>query len=233
MKSKTGKRLLSAALAVAAVLGMMMLGAPAAHARTSIQDTLNSVKLTPISTGNSKYDAKLEAIVGAGSTYDRVLRGYTWLAENMTYDNYAPKDNTGNLWLDMAYGPLFTGRGSCKNYSAATYYMLRYIGVPGVQRWTGFVINRNGRIQYHKWNVVMLGGSIYLVDAQIEGTAYNRTGRVGYTYFFKTFGSYFGTTPIYIPLWPTFEAEGRLLGQSLNLLGASGRFIYSAIASLS
>jgi len=232
MKLKTGKRLLSTALAGAAVLGMMMLGAPTAHARPSIQDTLNSVKLTPISTGNSKYDAKLEAIVGTGSTYDRVLRGYTWLAENMTYDNYAPKDNTGNYWLDMAYGPLFTGRGSCKNYSAATYYMLRYIGLPGVQRLSGYVLNRNGRIQYHKRNVVTLGGSIYLVDAQIEGSAYNRSGRMSYTYFFKTFGTYFGTTPIYLPLWPTFEAGGRLLEQFLDLLGEPARYLYSAITFL-
>ena len=200
MKSKTVKRLLSAALTVAAVLGMMILGAPAAHARASIQDTLNRAKLTPISTGNSKYDAKLAAIVGAGSTYDRVLRGYTWLAENMTYDDYAPKDNTGNYLLDLAYGPLFTGRGSCKNYSAATYYMLRYIGLPGVQRLSGYVINRNGTIMYHKWNVVTLGVSVYLVDAQIEGSEYNRSGNVSYKYFFKTPSSYFGTTPVYIPL---------------------------------
>jgi len=232
MKSKTGKRLLGAVLAGAAVLGMMILGAPAAQARPSLQDTLDSVRLTPISTGNSKYDAKLEAIVGAGSTYDRVLRGYTWLAENMTYDDYAPKDNTGNYWLDMAYGPLFTDRGSCKNYSAATYYMLRYIGLPGVQRLAGYVINRDGRILYHKWNAVILGGFIYLVDAQIEGTAYNRSGHMSYTYFFKTFGTYFGTTPIYVPLGITFEAGGRLLEQTLDLLGEPARYLYSAITSL-
>jgi len=200
MKTKTVKRLLSAALALAAIFGMMMLGAPAAHAKSSLQDTLNSVKLTPVSTGNSKYDAKLAAIVGAGSTYDRVLRGYTWLAKNMKYDNNAPQDNTGNSLLNLAYGPLFTGRGSCKNYSAATYYMLRYIGLPGVQRLTGYVINRNGRILYHKWNVVTLGVSTYLVDAQIEGSEYNRSGSVTYKYFFKTLSGYFGTTPVYIPL---------------------------------
>jgi len=231
MKTKTFKRLLSAALALAAVLGMMMLGAPAAHAKASIQDTLNSVKLTPTSTGNSKYDAKLAAITGAGSTYDRVLRGYAWLAQNMTYDSYAPMDNTGNYWLDMAYGPLFAGRGSCKNYSAATYYMLRYIGLPGVQRMAGYVINRSGRIQYHKWNFVTLGGSIYLVDAQIEGSEYNRSGRMSYTYFFKTLSTY-KTTPVYLPLWPTLEAGGRLLEQSLDLLGGPADFLYSGITSL-
>ena len=232
MKTKTVKRLLSAVLTVAAVLGMLTLGAPAAYAKASIQDTLNNVKLTPVSTGNSKYDAKLAAITGAGSTYDRVLRGYTWLAQNMTYTKTAPMDNTGNLWLDMAYGPLFAGRGSCKNYSAATYYMLRYIGLPGVQRLTGYVINRSGRIQYHKWNTVTLGGSIYLVDAQIEGSEYKRSGHVSYKYFFKTFGTYFGTTPIYLPLWPTFESGNRFLGQLLNLFGAPARAIYSAISSL-
>jgi len=231
MKSKTGKRLLSAALALATVLGMMMLGAPAAHAKASVKDTLNSVKLTPVSTGNSKYDAKLASITGAGSTYDRVLRGYTWLAQNMTYDKTPPTDNTGNYWLDMAYGPLFTGRGSCKNYSAATYYMLRYIGLPGVQRLTGFVINRNGTIQYHKWNVVTLGGSIYKVDAQIEGSEYNRSGSMSYKYFFKTLGTY-RPTPIYIPIGMTFEAGGRLLEQALDVFGAPADFIYSSITSL-
>jgi len=231
MKKKTVKRLLSAALTVAAVLGMMILGAPAAHAKSSLQDTLNKAKLTPVSTGNSTYDAKLAAITGTGSTYDRVLRGYTWLAQNMTYTKSATMGNTGNLWLDMAYGPLFTGRGSCKNYSAATYYMLRYIGLPGVQRMTGFVINRNGSIQYHKWNYVTLGGSIYLVDAQIEGSEYRRSGHVSYKYFFKTLTTY-RPTPIYLPLWPTFESGSRLLGQVLGLFGAPARAIYSAISSL-
>ena len=232
MKSKTVKRLLSAALALAAAIGMMMLGAPVASAKASIQDTLNSAKLTPISTGNSKYDAKLEAIVGAGSTYDRVLRGYTWLAQNVSYTKLSPMDNTGNYWLDMAYGPLFTGRGSCKNYSAATYYMLRYIGLPGVQRLSGYVINRSGRIQYHKWNVVALGGSIYLVDAQIEGSEYRRSGSLPYKYFFKTFGTYFGTTPVYLPLGVNLEAGGQLLEQTKNLLGESAGFLYSTISSL-
>jgi hypothetical protein len=231
MKSKTGKRLLSAALTMAAVIGMMMFGAPTAHAKASIQDTLNSVKLKPVSTGNSKYDAKLQAIVGTGSTYDRVRRGYTWLAENLIHDENAPKDNTGNYWLDMAYGPLFLNRGSCKNYSAATYYMLRYIGLPGVQRVAGYVINRNGRTQYHKWIFVTLGASIYLVDAQIEGSNYNRSGNLPYTYFFKTLSTY-RTTPVYLPLMLTFEAGGQLMEQALDLLGAPANAVYSAISSL-
>jgi hypothetical protein len=119
----------------------------------------------------------------------------------------------------MAYGPLFTGRGSCKNYSAATYFMLRYIGLPGVQRPVGYVMNRSGKIQFHKWNTVTLGGCVYLVDAQIEGTAYNRSGRVAYTYFFKTLGDYFGTTPVYFPTGLTSEAGGRLQEQLVSLLG--------------
>ncbi|MCL2300680.1 MAG: transglutaminase-like domain-containing protein [Firmicutes bacterium] len=231
MKSKTVKRLLSAALAGAAALGMMILGAPAAHAKASLQDTLNGVKLTPVSTGNSKYDAKLAAITGAGGTYDRVLRGYTWLAQNVAYDDDAPMDSTGNYWLDMAYGPLFANRGSCKNVSAATYYMLRYIGLPGVQRPVGFVINRSGRIQYHKWNTVALGGSVYLVDAQIEGSEYRRSGGISYKFFFKTLFNY-GPTPIYLPIGVTSEAGGRLLEQSLDLLGDPANALYSAITSL-
>jgi len=230
MKSKTVKRLLSVVLALAAVIGMMMLGAPAAHAK-SLKDTLNSVNLTPISTGNSKYDAKLEAITGTGSTYDRVLRGYTWLAENVTYEKNASKDNTGNYWLDMAYGPLFTGRGSCKNYSAALYYMLRYIGLPGVQRVVGFVINRSGAIQYHKWNTVTLGGSIYLIDAQIESSEYRRSGGMSYKFFFKTLFTY-RPTPFYIPFGVTLEAGGQLLEQFLDVLGEPAKFMYSGISSL-
>ena len=223
MKTKTGKRLLSAALALAAVIGMMMFGAPTTQAKASIEDILNGVKLTPVSTGNSKYDAKLKAITGTGSTYERVRRGYTWLAENMIYQKNSPMDNTGNYWLDMAYGPLFHNRGSCKSYSAATYYMLRYIGLPGVQRLAGFVLNRNGTIRYHKWNVVTLGGSIYLVDAQIEGSEYNRSGSMSYKYFFKTISTY-RPTPIYFPLMVTFEAGGRLLEQVLDLLGGAVGF---------
>jgi hypothetical protein len=231
MKPKTGRRLLGAALALAAAVGMTALGAPAAHAAASIESALNGAKLTPVSTGNSKYDAKLEAITGAGSTYDRVLRGYTWLAENVAYDDHAPKDNTGNYWLDLAYGPLFANRGSCKNYSAAAYYMLRYIGLPGVRRLAGFVVNRNGTIQYHKWNAVALGGSIYLVDAQIESSEYRRSGNLSYKFFFKTLFTY-RPTPIYLPIGVTLEAGGQLLEQALDVLGSPAKFMYSAISSL-
>ena len=231
MKPKAGKRLLSAAMALAAVIGMMIAGAPAAHAAASIEDVLNNAKLTPVSTGSSKYDAKLEAITGTGSTYDRVLRGYTWLAENVTYDKNAAKDNTGNYWIDMAYGPLFTGRGSCKNYSAAVYYMLRYIGLPGVQRLAGFVINRNGTIQYHKWNTVTLGGSVYLVDAQIESSEYRRSGSMSCKFFFKTLFTY-RPTPFYLPIGVTSEAGGQLLEQTLDMFGAPADFLYSAISAL-
>jgi len=221
MKTKPGKRLLSAALALAAAIGMMMAGAPAAYAKASLESTLNSVKLTPISTGNSKYDAKLQAITGTGSTYERVRRGYTWLAENLIYQKNSPMDNTGNYWLDMAYGPLFANRGSCKNFSAATYYMLRYIGLPGVQRIAGYIINSTGKIQYHNWNVVILNGTSYIVDAEIEGKMYARKGRTGglpYSLFFRNAMS-IRYSPRYVPMGVTIEKSAQLAQKALEALG--------------
>jgi len=91
----------------------------------------------------------------------------------------------------------------------------------------GYVINRSGRILYHKWNLVALGGSVYLVDAQIEGSEYRRSGSIAYKYFFKTLGTY-KTTPVYIPLRVTLEVGGRLTEQALDAANA----MYSEITSL-
>jgi len=216
---KTSIRLLSVLLAMTAVIGMTMFSAQAAPAK-NLETILNNLKLEPVSTGNSKYDAKLASIVGTGSTYDRVLRGYTWLAKTMVYDKLSPVDTTGNYWLDIAYGPLFTQRGSCSSSSAAVYHMLRYIGLPNVLRVEGLIINRSGLVQYHMWNVVILNGRFYIVDAEVEGKVFNRQGggNMRYLYFFSSPWA-FGTTPIYFPTRILFENGSQLRHLSMRLFG--------------
>jgi len=212
------KRLLGIALAIAAVIGMTVFSAQAAPA--NLQTILNSVKLEPVSTGNSKYDAKLQSIVGTGSTYDRVLRGYTWLAKTMVYDKLSPVDTTGKYWLDIAYGPLFTQRGSCSSSSAAVNLMLRYIGLPNVLRVEGMIVNSNGLPQYHIWNVVTLNGVSYIVDAQVEGRVYSRQGggNMRYLYFFASPWS-LRSSPTYLPARILFENGSKLRHLSMVLFG--------------
>ena len=204
------KRLLGIALAISAVIGMTVFSAQAAPGRSDIKTILNNLKLEPVSTGNSKYDAKLQSITGTGSTYDRVLRGYTWLAKTMVYDKLSPVDTTGDYWLDIAYGPLFAQRGSCSSSSAAMYYMLRYIGLPNVLRVEGTIINRNGLPQYHMWIVVILNGASYIVDAEVEGKVYKRQGGdMRYLYFFANPWS-LRSSPTYLPTRMLFEKGSKL-----------------------
>jgi len=153
---------------------------------------LNGVSLSPKSTGNRTYDDKLESIVGSGTTYERVHRGYTWLVNNMNYEDYAPWGTTGDKYMDLAYGPLFHSQGSCKNYSAATYIMLRYIGLPNVEVVDGTIINSDGSKQYHIWNTVTIGGVRYIVDAEVEGKVYKKKGfdKIRYLYFFADPATY-------------------------------------------
>jgi len=213
------KRLFCIALAIIAVIGMTVISAQAAPAKSDIKTVLNNLKLEPKSTGNSKYDAKLQSIVGTGSTYDRVLRGYTWLAKTMVYEKLSPVDTTGDYWLDIAYGPLFTQRGSCSSSSAAMYYMLRYIGVPNVLRVEGTIINRNGLPQYHMWIVVVLNGVGYVVDAEVEGKVYKRQGGdMRYLYFFAKPLSW-GSSPTYIPTRILFEKGSKLRHLSMVVFG--------------
>lgn len=191
MKQST-KRLLSIALALLTLAGLVV---PAsASSDSNLKDVLNRTRLHSVSTGVHKYDEKLASILGEGTTYEKVRRGYRWLAENMTYDKNSPRDDTNDALLNMAYGPLFKKRGSCKSYSAATYYMLRYLGLPGVARVNGTIVNSDGTKQVHCWNVVTLEGIRYIVDAEVEGKVYNRSGGdLRWYYFFANPATYKST----------------------------------------
>ena len=199
MTSRTPKRILAALLAMIAAASLAVqaqavdnkkIAAAEAQAK-KIESVLNRVQLKPVSTGNKSYDAQIASIVGEGTTYQRVKRGYTWLAKNMNYVDNAPQ-GSGNRYMQLAYGPLFAKKGSCKNYSAATYLMLRYIGLPEVRVVDGTIVNSNGSRQYHIWNTVTLEGVRYIVDAEVEGKLFNRKGGdyVRYDYFFANPATY-------------------------------------------
>ena len=193
MKRNVSRRALSAVLAASIAVGLNLYGTvtPAAKSDKPKKSVINGAQLNPRSTGSDKYDERIAAIAGEGSTYDRVRSCYTWLAANMDYLDDAPRDKTGDKYLNVAHGPLFHGQGSCKNYAAATYLMLRYIGLPDVEMVDGTIINSDGSRQYHIWNVVTLDGVRYIVDAEVDGKVYNRKGdRIRYLYFFANPATY-------------------------------------------
>ena len=163
---------------------------PTTTEEPGIKGVLNRASLIPGRTGYILYDSKIESIVGSGTTYEKVRRCYMWLIDNVTYDDHAPYGNTGDYNLNEAYGPLFAGRGSCKNYAAATFFLLRHIGLSTVGVVDGSIVNKDGRRQYHIWNIVILEGVRYIVDAEVEDKVYSKNGGSATSYFFANPATY-------------------------------------------
>lgn len=68
----------------------------------TIAALLNAAPLNPTKTGCAKLDAQVAAIIGSGSTYERVKRAYDYLINNASY---------GTNWdfdYDLNYVTLFT-----------------------------------------------------------------------------------------------------------------------------
>ena len=113
------------------------------------------------------------------SDYDKVLKAYTYVIRNTDYNLEAP-DNQNII-------SVFIGKKSvCSGYSKALQYLLKKMDIPST-----YIIGEIPQKGSHGWNMVLLDGDYYFVDATwgdpiFENPEDSDPNHVSYEYFLIT-----------------------------------------------
>ncbi len=153
-------------------------------ANRSLKELINTTPLSPVRTNDSGLDRRIEQIfaditTSSMTTYDKLRAFYRWLVRNTkemgtgygtfylkgTYNSY-----TDEFVVVLAEDQLTTmagGRGTCDAYAASLVVAARYLGLPAYKV-GGKYVNSEGKQSAHSWMILMLDGTPYIFDAQLE-----------------------------------------------------------------
>lgn len=134
-------------------------------------------------TGNAELDEKLNAIVEEltddSMTRDQKLRVlFNYVRDNFKYLK-RPLISKGQTGWEPEYALFFlnNGKGNCYSFSAAYCLLCRELGLPAYTV-VGSVLNSP-----HGWVEIVLDGSVYMFDTQLEWRYLHDWGRSGYDFF--------------------------------------------------
>lgn len=163
-----------------------------------IEAALNAATLQPLSTGDQELDQMADAVLAQivtedMTTYQKVKACYDYLIENTSYQQsitflspYHPYvsdwDYLITLWAKQA---LSTGTGVCNDYASAFLVLTRRIGLQ-TYLVEGLTSKAGGGWTGHAWNVISVGGTDYVFDAQVEDNI-AKGGAIQYYRFGKTY----------------------------------------------
>lgn len=147
------------------------------------ESLLNSVVLHPQKTGDALLDPLVESILAKitnsnMSTYEKVKACYDYAINNFSYgqgDGFIGWGIKG--W---AYEVLTSNIGVCNNYSSAFAVMTRAIGLEAYLQ-NGQTSSSRGGYTGHTWCVIMINGTPYLFDPQVE----DNIAKGGAVYYYK------------------------------------------------
>lgn len=123
-------------------------------------------------TPSSEVVARAREIAGGcGNEGDVVRAVYTWVCENVSYDDAkAAELASGSGYVPDPDATLASGTGICLDYSALAGAMLRSLGIP-CRVVTGYVDPGD---LYHAWNAVLIDGSWHGVRVSVEPGEWSR-----------------------------------------------------------
>ncbi|MCL2884541.1 MAG: sigma-70 family RNA polymerase sigma factor [Oscillospiraceae bacterium] len=165
---------------------------------------LNAAPLSPMKTENAETDAQVAAILGTGTPYERLKRGYDWIINNVVYAQsyvntvgYSPFPD---YVLMFGISALETKQGVCDNQSALFVIMARAIGFEAYTM-GGQVSKVGGGYTGHAWAIIRLNGTRYVFDPDVEHDV-KGSGPIRYLFFCKTQAQMGSTYQ-----WQTTEAD--------------------------
>lgn len=154
-----------------------------------VEETLiNHAALNPMITGDAELDKKVAEILdsllnGSMSNYEKVLTVYKYIETNYTYySSYDPSDvhyesDYDNRIVGRARGFLFSGHGTCTEYSAAFMVMMRALG------FDAYCVEGYFSGGQHTWVIMTLDGKNYIFDPQIDYRQWQGKGSICLTRF--------------------------------------------------
>ncbi len=170
---------------------------------TPAQAALNGAARSPSATGFARMDEKVQEILrtcgyGTLSTYEVVKNCYDYLIETVSYrtDGYMAQEGypfadrqagiectVDEFMVDLAYAPLFLGKGVCNEYAGAFILLTRAIGLESYY-YIGQTQAAAGGFLPHAWVEIRIGGVDYVFDPQVDDNI-ARGGEIRYLYFCK------------------------------------------------
>lgn len=120
----------------------------------------------------------LERIISPGmDDHEKVKAVHDYVVLNLAYDT--------RLINNSPYPALTTGTTACNGYAMLIYKMLKQLGIE-VRLISGVASSSSFDIQNHAWNMVMLDGKWYHLDATWDDPIPDESGRVLYNYYLLT-----------------------------------------------
>lgn len=101
-------------------------------------------------------DKALASLPESGSDYDKLKAIYTWLCDNVEYDESAEFNQN-------IVSSLVNGKSACAGYSRAMQYICGKAGIPCIYV-TGPATSSNGTV-LHAWNAACINGTVTYLDA--------------------------------------------------------------------
>lgn len=137
-----------------------------------------------------------------GSDYDKELYVHDKLVADTEYQ-------TGDAdMIYTAYGSLVNRRANCEGYARAATYLLKKLGVRSYVA-TGTATRRDGSQENHMWNVVMVSGRPYMMDATFDDYGIENDSRAN--------GRGNGASHVYFNLsWPDISKNHALDDEDLG-----------------
>ena len=168
------------------------------RAAGSAREAFNQAALHPMKTNNAELDERVQTILSSITTpsmptYDKVKAIYDYILSHVEYGrNSLNQSDELNAYATphdavivlSALDTLNEGVGVCDDYAALFLVMTRAVGLD-CRFTTGSTTNTKGEKKDHAWNTIMVGGTAYLFDAQVEDK--QSANGVKYTFFCKTY----------------------------------------------
>lgn len=173
--------------------------APFKPSTSSVAAILNSASLTPMLTGDTELDQMTanilaKIITDKMTTYQKVKACYDYIIKHTVYGSngvleiYAPipyASYDDNLIVLEAKELFKNGKGVCDDYTSAFLVLTRRIGLRCY--FTGGETSKaSGGFTPHAWDIICVGSTPYVFDAQIEDKL-AKGGTIGYVRFCKTY----------------------------------------------
>lgn len=121
---------------------------------------------------NRAHEIVQEITAPDDSPHQKVKAIHDYVVSHLTYDEGMTKFT--------AYEALTEGKTVCQGYALLVHAMLIEAGIPGQ------IIEGEAGGTLHAWNLVLLDGSWYHLDATWDDPLPNRDGQIRYTYYLRT-----------------------------------------------
>ncbi|MDR3073033.1 MAG: hypothetical protein LBU41_06030 [Clostridiales Family XIII bacterium] len=145
--------------------------------------------------------------------YEETLAAHDWLVRNLTYDESLSEGSKEN----GVVGAFLNRKTMCQGYSEALQLILLCATNVKSDIIVGNALNSHGESIGHAWNIVLINGNWYHVDATFDDPVGNPEDSVNHYYFGQTDEVMITNHEWNTEIWPQANAEDFLFFRASGL----------------